>query len=227
MPGREIATKYAALLLEFALFSESKHTSLPYVGCAALIFITLWLASLRARGFAAPRHDKYALRVFSDAIGIPFPPETPLNHTCCPRETRTPFAPIPLMPLPLIMAMEKTAAPNANPTGLRVYCALFRLMSFASLRFPDLRQVVDNWVSNSAICGLSVNQKAKNGDLTQWATPKMGIALTGFRESLALRYWGKIIPREGRMARLSPYVDKACEIDSHRKATNGAASLRY
>ena len=103
------------------------------------------------------------------------------------------------MPLELILKLESVTLPSKFPSGLRLYCSLFCLLTYASLRFSDLRQVADVWSSDSAICGLSVNQKNKNGDLTQRATPKLGLTHTEFWAAPILRFWESANPanREG------------------------------
>ena len=174
----------------------------------------------RTRFFSAPSHGKYALRVFSDPLGIPFP----LKHHSAVKAAKLkrtrPLRQAPLMPLSLLTALEQTAVSNKYPTGLRLYCSLFCLMTYASLRFSDLRQVDDAWASGTAICGLSVNQKDRNGETTQWATPKLGITQTTFWPSPLLSFWKRIKPEEGRVRNLFPFVDNEWNIDFSRAATN-------
>ena len=48
-------------------------------------------------------------------------------------------------------------------------------MLFASLRFSDLKESCGFWLSDSAVCGKSVNQKDKNRALATWSTHDTGI----------------------------------------------------
>ena len=49
--------------------------------------------------------------------------------------------------------------------GERLYSALFVMLALTSLRFGGTRQVRALWLSDSALCGLSVNNKDKSGNL--------------------------------------------------------------
>ena len=216
--------KYSAFMLEYIDFTNKHQPPLPQVGDEALVSITLWLDTLLTRGFSVPSHGKYALKVFSEALGIPFPIHHPTVVRAARAKRTKALRQAPMMPLELILKLECTAVSNANPSGLRLYCSLFCLMTFASLRFSDLRQVTDLWASDTAICGLSVNQKDKNGDLIQWATPREGLTKTMFWAAPLLRFWKKHKPsKQGRVIFIFPYVSNDWTIDPNRAATNGTA----
>ena len=53
------------------------------------------------------------------------------------------------------------------------------LTIFASLRFADTREISELWVTKSAVCGISVDQKAHGGELMNWAAPRWGLRSDG------------------------------------------------
>ena len=146
----------------------------PHVGDDALLSVTLRLDSLKTRGFAVPSHGKYALKVPIGAFGIPFPIYHPTAVGAAKIKRNKPLRQAPLMPLNLIIKLENAAATSSLPGGLRLFCSLFCLMTLASLRFADLRQVADVWASSAAIFGLSVNQKKRMATLSSGQPQKGG-----------------------------------------------------
>ena len=55
-----------------------------------------------------------------------------------------------MAPYEFAISIERVAADNSQPEGFRVFCALFLLMIFASLRFCDTSEVADIRRANSA-----------------------------------------------------------------------------
>ena len=57
------------------------------------------------------------------------------------------------VPYALVVKLEECASDPARPAGMQLAAALFSLMTFASLRFADAKDVMEFWVSETAICG--------------------------------------------------------------------------
>ena len=84
------------------------------------------------------------------------------------------------MPIDFAMVLEHLACGRSQQYALRRYCAMFVLMTMASLRFSDVREVTKLRTTESAICGMSIDQKAKNADLVVWAAPLKGFSTATF-----------------------------------------------
>ena len=83
---------------------------------------------------------------------------------------------------------EKLEAISTNPEnmcGLRVIRSLASLLVSESLRFPGALNVGKIRKTDTAVCGISVNSKDRNGDCMHLATPKTG--LTG--EIAPIPFW--------------------------------------
>ena len=74
-----------------------------------------------------------------------------------------------------VMELERIATSSDVPFGLRYYAAMFVLMTLASLRFCDTRDVADFWVTDTSVCGISIGHKSKSAELMVWAAQKKRI----------------------------------------------------
>ena len=90
------------------------------------------------------------------------------------------------------MALERAAGNRGNPTGYRLYCALFTLLAFSSLRFADTTQAECVFDSGAALCGSGVNAKDKSGELMTWATPLAGFLGTATWGRPIFDYWERL-----------------------------------
>ena len=121
-----------------------------------------------------------------------------------------------------LLALEKVAITVANPWGMRYYASMFILTTMAPLRFCDTRDAYHLRLSESAICGASIDHKSKNADPMQRAAPAAGFS-TDLWLAPITNLWKKIKPNEGCTTSLSPRVDPQWGLVSRRVATNGTA----
>ena len=122
------------------------------------------------------------------------------------------------------MALERAAGNRANPAGYRLYCALFTLLAFSSLRFADTTQVECVFNSGSALCGSGVNAKDKSGELMVWATPITGLLGSADWARPILDFRGRLNfnkVKAGTSKSLFPHVDNVWGINLKRSASFG------
>ena len=206
---------------EYILFTRSTEPPMPFYGPSSVISVQKWLVSLRDRGFSVPNNGRYALKVYAEALGV----DIPLWHPGVLAVLRKPrpraLKQAPPMTVDFVIALERLAVSSNKPFGLRYYAAMFVLMTLASLRFCDTRDVSALWVTESSVCGISIDRKNKVGDLITWAAPRAGFATNSLWLAPITRMWKKITPRKGEFSNLFPMVSKEWEIISRRVGTNG------
>ena len=178
----------ADLVLDFLEFAKKLSPPGAIHGLGATPTISMWLKSLIIRGQTVPHRGRYALTVISEVFGL----DWRLNHPAVIRNSRATRRRVvrqaPFVPFELASKFEATAADVRAPLGIRLACSYMTLMLLASLRFSDLRQVSEFWLSDTAVCGRSVNQKDKEGSLMVWATPIGGLTGGGWFKPL-LQFW--------------------------------------
>ena len=66
-------------------------------------------------------------------------------------------------------------------------------MTFASLRFSDLRDVAYIWFPDAAIGGMGLNPSDREDHITNWEAPEIGLVASGewFRHLRSFRKPGK------------------------------------
>ena len=182
----------------------------PFVGKGCVITITGWLKALRGRGHTVPNAGKHALGVANDVLRLNLPLNYPAVKNAARPDTRAVIKHAPIAPFELMLGMGEIANNRLTPEGLRLYAAIFSLMSLASLRFSDLREVLDFWVSDSAVCGRSVDQKDKHGALMTWATPALGLSGSTEWTLPILSFWNNRTAKkaDGAFIPLFPAVSK-------------------
>ena len=81
------------------------------------------------------------------------------------------------------------------------------------------------WLTETALCGVSINHKDRTGALMRWATLRMGIASNGAWARPLVRVCEKLKPRTtGKFFFwLFPHVTSDWVVDTKRKATHGVA----
>ena len=124
----------------------------------------------------------------------------------------------------LIIALERAAMNRDNTPGFRLYCALFLLLAFSSLRFADTTQVECVFNSGTALCGSGVNSKDKSGDLMSWATPITGLLGSAAWAKPILDFWERLNfnkVEQGALKSLFPHVDNDWEVNYKRGASFG------
>ena len=203
------------------IFARAIDPPLPIYGDHSVIAIQKWLLSLRERGVTAPNKGRYPLKVYAAALGADLPIWHPGITATMKMPKKRGIRQAAPLPVEVIAALEKVAINQHEPRGRRYYASMFILMTMASLRCCDTRGVFDLRVSGSAICGLPADRRRKNKELTQWASPKGGIA-TDTRFEPITRWRGKIAPKEGHSANLLPRIGNGWELVSRRAGTSGA-----
>ena len=175
-------------------------------------------------GVTIPNFGKYALRVYGGALGVRFPLERPAVKEAVsqPRGRRVETAPS--IDTEFVISLERAAGNRDKPGGYLLYCALFALLAFSSLRFADATQVECVFDSGTALCGSGVNAKDKTGELTTWATPLAGLLGSTSWSRPILSYWERLNynkVQRGIFKSLSPHVDSGWGIDLKRSASSG------
>ena len=94
------------------------------------------------------------------------------------------------------MELERIATSSDVPFGLRYYAAMFVLMTLASLRFCDTRDVADFWVTDTSVCGISIGHKSKSAELMVWAAQKSGFSTNSLWLAPLTKVWSKMGPKE-------------------------------
>ena len=161
---------------EYFKFANNKSPSIPYTGDEGVVCLAQWLISIKPRGRTAPRKARYFIRIFGAAMGIDFPTSHPGVIAATRSMNTKSVKHAPPIPLDFIRKVEEYASDPELAWGLRVFCSLICLLVYASLRYADTSSVFKLWKTETAICGLSVNSKDKNGDVMNWATPITGIS---------------------------------------------------
>ena len=114
-----------------------------------------------------------------------------------------------------------------SPSGFRLYGALFTLLALTSLRFGDTRKAQALWSLDTALCGLSVNNKDRPWRLMNWATPLLGISPKSKWFGPVVKFWNRTKPKDGKGIRsLFPHVCPGRKIDYEPAASYGVAMGR-
>ena len=209
------------LVSEYYEFGMNCDPVTPLTGEHAIVPIARWLAELHTRGPTVPRKGRYALGVFGEALGVEFPIGRPAILSCARTIKSKPTRNAPRIPVDFAKLLELSTENKEFPPLKRVFCALTLLQIYASLRYIDTCYVSQLFVTNSAICGVSVDMKSPNGEIIQWAAPLNGITEAKWREPVLLR-WKQVEPEEkGKTTPLYPGVGKNWMLGK-KEATRGS-----
>ena len=192
----------------------------PIAGDAAVITLTNWLDLVAFRGPSVPPMARYAIVVFTEAMGV----SIPVNHPAVVKSTKIPKAKpkhAPVVPTDLVLLIEKEATNPNNPEGLREYLSGIFLLIMASLRFCDTRDISELKIEECAVVGTSINHKDNNGEQMQWATPCAGIHSNGAWARPLFRMWNGTKSKKRVYSPLFPHTNNDCEIDYTRPGTQG------
>ena len=189
-------------------------------GTGAVITLASWLGLLGRRGQTVPQMGKYCLMVFSEALDVLIPPTHPAVIKAAKIRKAAPQQ-APAAPLGFIFRIGKEARIRENPEGLRIYCSLTFILAMASLRFADTSEVARLFVSESAVIGVSIDPKDKDGSEMTCETPANGINSEGAWVRPLIRLWGAIEPRAGKYTFLFPNVDSEWKFNPRKRGTDG------
>ena len=113
----------------------------------------------------------------------------------------------PVLETDFIIKTEQLARNKSAPGGKRLYGALFALLALSSLRFGDTEQIEKLFDSGSAIYGISVNNKDKDGELMTWATPLSGLSGDKNRANPIFDFSGRLTEKsKTKMNRFRPHI---------------------
>ena len=218
-------SRVAKLVKEFYDFTQAASPPLPFAGEESLIAMTKWLGHLGVLGKTVPGLGRYASKVYGEAIGIVFPTNRPAVLQASAIRGHQPKS-APCLETDFILALDAGANNRESPSGHRLYCAMFTLLALTSLRFGDTRMAQDLWLSETALCGPSINNKDKSRNLTQWATPLLSLRAKSKWYEPIVEFWSKIKPPERKFAPLFPHVTNDWKIEYKRPASYGIVQGR-
>ena len=217
--------KFAQDYLEFPLYRD---VALPFYGGQAIPTVVSWLDHIRLRGETVPHLGRYCLMAFGEAVGICFSVDHPAVRAAAATHHARVVKSAPGVPYDFVVKLEHCAADTARPDGMQLAAALFSLMTFAPLRFVDRKDVLEFWISETAVCGRSLDHKDKAGPLMSWAAPKCGILSEGGWISPILSFWNTMTGNNVSCRGSTEYqflfhcITKDWEIDFFRAGTHGA-----
>ena len=213
-------------VLDYYDFARTRNPPAPFFGESSVISISNWLDLLKFRGPSVPPMARYSLVVFSEALGLNLPVNHPavISSAKCPRGIAKCA---PCLPTELVFRLEKEACNREQPEGLRLYCSLLFLLTTASLRFADTAGVSEMFLTDTAVCGHSINAKDRNGAAMRWATVRAGINSNGAWVRPLFRLWDRLKPANGKVSWLFPYVNSEWKVDIKRRATYGVAQAAF
>ena len=208
---------------------------LPITGPPAQFAIVARLGNIRERIPTIPHIGRYCLLAFSDAIGIDLPVHEPAVRAASTVARSKPPKSAEGMPLEFVQMLQKSASDPSFPEGAQLSASFFCLMTFASLRFSDTKDLSDLWVTETAICGRPTNRKIRAGHATSWAAPLRGCGNGADRYKPVLTFWEQSAPKPSDgptppdyFRFLSPYISPKWETNQKRAGAHGAtmAALR-
>ena len=126
-----------------------------------------------------------------------------------------------MAPYEFIISLGRIAPDNSQPEGFRLFCALFLLAIFASLRFSDTIEVADMWRTKTALAGRSAGQKLQGGEPITRAAVRREINPNGAWINPVIRYRGKVKPAGGTYRCVRPYFPPSWEVDFAMPGSSG------
>ena len=75
------------------------------------------------------------------------------------------------VPFEFLERLDVMACDDDAPTGMQLAAPVFRLMTFAPLRFAVIRDVLEIWASKFAACVRPLGHKGKGDAIMALATP--------------------------------------------------------
>ena len=211
--------KVAGFVSAFVAFAAGLQRK--FYGKLALFAVVPFLTSLAHRGRSVPPLARWALKVFDEALSL----ELPLSHPAVLNAVRKgdmgPKQPkqAPMLPLELLRAIDDACRDESRPYGLRLYSALFMVMTMASLRFGDTKVVFFVWVSETALCGHSRDLKKKGRPIFTWAAPLAGVQGMSCWARIVEQFWFSNPPLKGGYRALFPLVDTEWKVKNDQAAS--------
>ena len=139
-----------------------------------LIHIINFLDVSRKRGPSVPNAVRSDFGIFTSILGIEWPLTYPGVYVASLKPKLVKEGQAPLPPYEFVLALEKAADSTKENPGIRLFAALFSLMTFASLRYCDALDVQYLWKTSTAICGISINHKDSGGSTHELGHTEVG-----------------------------------------------------
>ena len=173
--------KHVSALVRFYLGTR-EETKFQLTGDDSIILLHDYLESLAERGRTVPATAKHALSFWAEALGI----DWPLTHNLvcsaaivAPNESSKKA---PAMSLKTLRAIEEVALNMLVTQYKRAFAAGILLMTYASLRFPDVQRIRSFELNEDSVHGTLPNCKTKASAPTRW----LERTIEGTRTVLAL-----------------------------------------
>ena len=173
--ARTIA-KHVKGIIHFYLDTRNESAA-TLTGEGAVVLLRDFLDPLRGRGRTAPSAAKHALTVSADAMGIDWPLTNPLVLSDATVESNEDPRLAPAMDVETVRKLEATASNFEILISKRPFSAGIPLMTYASLRFADVRKIRPFEVNADSIRGAHLTSKTMKQHGLHWqrACPRMGI----------------------------------------------------
>ena len=170
-------TKHFKGLISFYLDTRNE-SAVTLTGDGPLVLLRDYLESLKERGRTAPAAARHALTVWSDALGVEWPLARPLVVSAATVEGNEDPTQEPAMDIDTIRKLENTATNVDVALNKRAFADGILLMTYASLRFADVRMMRSFEINEESIHGalLTSETKKHHGRHCPWGWAMMGIA---------------------------------------------------
>ena len=174
--------KHVSGLVRFYLETRDESMS-QRTGDDSLILLHDYLDSLAERGRTVPATAKHALSVWAEALGIDWPLTHNLVCSAAIVESNETPNQAPAMSLKTLRAIEEIALNRLVTPYKRAFAAGILLMTYASLRFPDVQRIRSFELNGDSAHGTLLNFKTK----ASVPTRRLERTIEGTRAILALR----------------------------------------
>ena len=175
----------------------------------------------------APRNGLYALSLYGDAMGLPFPITRPAVAAAQRIAKRRKRRQSPMVPSEFVYKLEEYAACGNIDKNIRFSRSALFLQILASLRFSDAAQIATFSVTKTVVGWSSIDQRAKDGELISWAAPRRGLRSNGAWANPLISYWGKFKPRGGEYRHLYPSVTAKWVVGTKKRGTFGVTHAAF
>ena len=204
-----------------AFVSFANATQAPFVGRAAVFFLSAFLESLVVRGTSVPSLARWSIKVFGEILGLDIPIGHPAVTAVIAKANANPRPPKqgPMLELGRLLGLGKVASDKGKPTGMRMVAAGYLLMALASLRFSDTKAIFEFRKNETALRGRPRDLKRRGRPIIMWATPRTGFTGSHSWASVLLRSWQNDPPLTNGHRALFPFIGEEWAVHSERAAS--------
>ena len=181
---------YCKNLTALTNFLEKREVPLEqWTGPESVFFIAEHLRTFESTQTVA-HFKKTTYKFFKNVLGLDWNLDHPIIANSSKVSRKTPKKQAPAFEAFQIKELEKTAADERCPEGLRIFCGALLIMVHASLRWSDTKEVSDLKMKNGVISGVILTSKTSAEPL-EFCCPERGFknmtwshALFRFRETI-------------------------------------------